>query len=160
VPAGRLWPDPDGDPQLAGTCTGAQCFKMWTKDSWHQDLERDKLEAWAEDRIASAEQALKDTKLKLKGLKRQARMALSMEDAQRLQQDIRKTEAEQRRQRSNRVLAAHDPKLPAGVDPGLERRPGILHQGDQLGLIAFRGHGLRERLPGAGQQEGNNQYEM
>ncbi len=55
--------------------------------------ERDKLEAWAEDRIASAEQALKDTKLKLKGLKRQARMALSMEDAQRLQQDIRKTES-------------------------------------------------------------------
>ena len=46
--------------------------------------ERDKLEAWPEDRIASAEQALKDTKLKLKGLKRQARMALCMEDAQRL----------------------------------------------------------------------------
>ena len=50
--------------------------------------ERDKLEAWADDRIASAEQALKDTKLKLKGLKRQARMALSMEDAERLQRDI------------------------------------------------------------------------
>ncbi len=63
--------------------------------------ERDKLEAWADDRIASAEQALKDTKFKLKGLKRQARMALSMEDAQRLQQDIRKTETEQRRQRQD-----------------------------------------------------------
>ncbi len=69
--------------------------------------ERDKLEAWAEDRIASAEQALKDTKLKLKGLKRQARMALSMEDAQRLQQDIRKTEAEQRRQRQD-IFAVED----------------------------------------------------
>ncbi|WP_416142202.1 hypothetical protein [Hydrogenophaga sp.] len=43
----------------------------------------------AEDRIASAELALKDTKLK--GLKRQARLALSMEDAQRQQQDIRET---------------------------------------------------------------------
>jgi 3-oxoacyl-(acyl-carrier-protein) synthase len=69
--------------------------------------ERDKLEAWAEDRIASAEQALKDTKLKLKGLKRQARMALSMEDAQRLQQDIRKTETEQRRQRQD-IFALED----------------------------------------------------
>ena len=69
--------------------------------------ERDKLEAWPEDRIASAEQALKDTKLKLKGLKRQARMALCMEDAQRLQQDIRKTEAEQRRQRQD-IFAAED----------------------------------------------------
>lgn len=69
--------------------------------------EREKLDAWAEDRIASAEKALKDTKLKLMGLKRQARMALSMEDAQRLQQDIRKTEAEQRRQRQE-IFAVED----------------------------------------------------
>lgn len=56
-------------------------------------------------RIASAEQAVKDTKLK--GLQRQARMALSMEDAQRLQQDIRKTETEQRRQRQD-IFAVED----------------------------------------------------
>jgi 3-oxoacyl-(acyl-carrier-protein) synthase len=71
------------------------------------EQERDKLEAWAEDRIASAEQALKDTKLKLKGLKRQARMALSMEDAERLPQDIRKTKTEQRRQRQD-IFAVED----------------------------------------------------
>jgi hypothetical protein len=47
------------------------------------------------------------TSLKLKGLKRQARMAQSMEDAQRLQQDIRKTEAEQRRQRQD-IFAVED----------------------------------------------------
>lgn len=69
--------------------------------------ERDKLEAWADDRIASAEQALKDTKLKLKGLKRQARMALSMEDAERLQRDIGRTESEQRRQRQE-IFAVED----------------------------------------------------
>lgn len=69
--------------------------------------EREKLDAWAEDRIASAEKALKDTKLKLMRLKRQARMALRMEDAQRLQQDIRKTEAEQRRQRQE-IFAVED----------------------------------------------------
>lgn len=81
--------------------------KQWAlelNDQFFQQ-ERDKLEAWAEDRIASAEQALKDTKLK--GLKRLARMALSMEDAQRLQQDIRKTETEQRRQRQE-IFAVED----------------------------------------------------
>ena len=40
-------------------------------------------------------------------MKRQARMALSMEDAQRLQQDIRKFEAEQRRQRQD-IFAVED----------------------------------------------------
>ncbi len=49
----------------------------------------------------------KDTKLKLKGLKRQARMAFSMEDAQRLQQDIRRTETDQRRQRQD-IFAVGD----------------------------------------------------
>jgi hypothetical protein len=69
--------------------------------------EREKLDTSADDRIASAEKALKDTKPKLMGLKRQARLALSMEDAQRLQQDIRKTEAEQRRQRQE-IFAVED----------------------------------------------------
>lgn len=69
--------------------------------------EREKLDAWADDRIASAEQALQDTKLKLKGLKRQARMAMSMDEAQRVQQEIRKTESEQRRQRQE-IFAVED----------------------------------------------------
>lgn len=61
--------------------------------------EREKLDAWAEDRILAAEQALHDTKLKLKGLKRQARVAQSMDEDKRLQDEIRKVEGEQRRQR-------------------------------------------------------------
>ncbi len=61
--------------------------------------EREKLDAWAEDRIYAAEQALQDTKLKLKALKRQARTAQSMEEARRQQEETRKVEAEQRRQR-------------------------------------------------------------
>ncbi len=47
----------------------------------------------------AAEQALQDTKLKLKALKRQARTAMSMDEARRLQEETRKVEAEQRRQR-------------------------------------------------------------
>ncbi len=61
--------------------------------------EREKLDAWADDRMFAAEQALQDTKLKLKALKRQARTAMSMDEARRLQEETRKVEAEQRRQR-------------------------------------------------------------
>jgi len=61
--------------------------------------EREKLDAWAEDRMFAAEQALQDTKLKLKALKRQARTAMSMDEARRLQEETRTVEAEQRRQR-------------------------------------------------------------
>lgn len=52
-------------------------------------LEREKLDAWAEDRVLAAEQLLQDTKLKLKALKRQARIAQSMDEAKRLQDEIR-----------------------------------------------------------------------
>ncbi len=47
----------------------------------------------------AAEQALHDTKLKLKGLMRQARVAQSLDEAKRLQDEIRKVEGDQRRQR-------------------------------------------------------------
>lgn len=69
--------------------------------------EREKLDAWAEDRILAAEQVLQDTKLKLKGLKRQARIAQSMDEAKRLQDDIKKVETEQRRQRQE-IFAVED----------------------------------------------------
>lgn len=61
--------------------------------------EREKLDAWAEDRILATEQAFQDTKLKLKTLKRQARTAMSMDETRRLQEETRKVEGEQRRQR-------------------------------------------------------------
>ena len=108
------------------TRTAKGCRRALELNDQFFQQERDKLEAWAEVRIASAEQALKDTKLKLKGPKRQARMALSMEDAQRHQQDIRKAETEQRRQRQeifaveDEIEARHD-ALIAAVQKRLHR---------------------------------------
>ncbi|WP_206171517.1 SNF2-related protein [Thiorhodococcus mannitoliphagus] len=61
--------------------------------------ERDKLEKWAEDKIFAAEQALQDTKSKLRALKRESRQAVSTEEQHALQVRIRETEREQRRQR-------------------------------------------------------------
>ena len=103
--------------------------------------EREKLDAWADDRITSAEQALQDTKLKLKlkglkhlkRLKRQARMAMSMDEAQRVQQDIRKTETEQRRQRQE-IFAVED-EIEAKRDAliaALEKR---LHQASRTQVL-------------------------
>ncbi|CAI06469.1 SNF2-related protein [Aromatoleum aromaticum] len=69
--------------------------------------EREKLDAWADDRILAAEQALQDTKLRLKGLKRQARLAQSMDEARRMQDEIRRAEGEQRRQRQE-IFAVED----------------------------------------------------
>lgn len=90
--------------------------------------EREKLDAWAEDRILAAEQALQDTKLKLKlkGLKRQARTAQSMDKARRLQDDIRKAEGEQRRQRQE-IFAVED-EIEARRDALIEALEKRLHR--------------------------------
>ena len=90
--------------------------------------EREKLDAWAEDRILAAEQALQDTKLKLKlkGLKRQARTAQSMDEARRLQDDIRKVEGEQRRQRQE-IFAVED-EIEARRDALIEALEKRLHR--------------------------------
>ncbi len=69
--------------------------------------EREKLDAWAHDRVFAAGQALQDTKIKLKGLKLLARLALSMDEAKRLQDETRKVESEQRRQRQE-IFAVED----------------------------------------------------
>jgi len=47
--------------------------------------------------------------------------------------------AQQRRQRPDGIFAADDSKLPAGVDPSLQRSAGISDGGDQLGFVGFGG---------------------
>ncbi len=61
--------------------------------------EREKLEKWAEDKILAAEQALQDTKAKLRALKRESRQATSTEEQHDIQVRIREAERDQRRQR-------------------------------------------------------------
>jgi len=61
--------------------------------------EREKLEKWADDKILAAEQALQDTKAKIRGLKRESRQAETVEQQHSLQRQIRELERVQRRQR-------------------------------------------------------------
>ena len=61
--------------------------------------EREKLEKWADDKILAAEQALQDTKARLRGLKRESRQAETMEQQHAIQRQILDLERLQRRQR-------------------------------------------------------------
>ncbi len=61
--------------------------------------EREKLEKWADDKVLAAEQALQDTKAKIRALKRESRQAVSIEDQQAAQKQLRELERQQRRQR-------------------------------------------------------------
>ncbi len=92
--------------------------------------ERDKLDAWAEDRIFAAEQALEDTKLKLKTLKRQARLATSMDEARRLQDETRKVEGDQRRQRQD-IFAVED-EIEARRDALIDALEKRLHRASHI----------------------------
>lgn len=61
--------------------------------------EREKLEQWAEDQLLAAEQALHDTKARLKDAKRRARTATTVQEQAALQDESKALERQQRRQR-------------------------------------------------------------
>ncbi len=102
--------------------------------------EREKLDHWAEDQIQAAEQALQDTKIRIRDAKRQARTAPSVEEQSKLQKQIKELESSQRRQRQQ-VFEVEDEieaKRDALID-ALEKR---LHQHSRNQLL-FR---IRWRL--------------
>ncbi|WP_036217272.1 SNF2-related protein [Marinospirillum minutulum] len=74
--------------------------KALEENTVHFKREQEKLEAWAEDQLLSAEQALEDTKIKLRDAKRQARLAASIEEQKTAQETLKKLENQQRKQRN------------------------------------------------------------
>ncbi|WP_233080796.1 SNF2-related protein [Rheinheimera soli] len=73
---------------------------MDTNNRYFQD-ERDKLDKWADDKMLAAEQELTDTKNQIKSLKRESRHALSVDDQQQFQQQLKDLELKQRKLRQN-----------------------------------------------------------
>lgn len=67
----------------------------------HFRREREKLEQWADDQLAAAEQLLEDTKNRLRDAKRRARLAETVAEQKTIQEEIKKLERQQRRQRQN-----------------------------------------------------------
>jgi SNF2 family DNA or RNA helicase len=68
-------------------------------NSRHFNEAREKLEKWADDMVLASEKALKDTKEQIKLCRRQARVAVSLDEQHEIQQKIQKLEKQQRRQR-------------------------------------------------------------
>lgn len=60
---------------------------------------REKLEKWAEDMVVSAEKALRDTKERIKELRRQAKQAVTLEEQHQILEKTRELERRQRKQR-------------------------------------------------------------
>jgi len=69
--------------------------------------ERDKLERWADDKLLTAEEALKDTKAQIAQLKRDARRAATLQEHAVIQNQISELERKQRRQRQD-IFAVED----------------------------------------------------
>ena len=61
--------------------------------------EREKLEKWADDKVLAVEQALQDTKVKIRSLSKKSRQANSIEEQQEAQKKLRELECQKRRQR-------------------------------------------------------------
>ncbi len=67
----------------------------------HFAAARERLERWAEDKIYAAEKALKDTKEQIKGVRREARVATTLEEEASIQAKLQELERRQRKQRQD-----------------------------------------------------------
>jgi hypothetical protein len=85
----------------------ASVSRSLEQNSVHFNQAREKLEKWAEDMVLSAEKALADTKEQIKVLRRQARLAVTLEEQHEVHQQVQKLEKQQRRQRQE-IFKAED----------------------------------------------------
>ena len=85
--------------------------------------ERERLEKWAEDMVVAAEKDLADTKAQIKAIRRQSRLATTLDEQNDLQQKLTAMEKKQRKQRQQ-IFEIEDQiaeKRDALID-GLQRR--------------------------------------
>jgi predicted nucleic acid-binding Zn-ribbon protein len=84
------------------------------RNAGYFDDERKKLDAWADDQIATSEKALKDIKLRIRDLRNEAGRAADLSEQARLQDEIANLERRQRKLRQeifeleDKVLAERD----------------------------------------------------
>ncbi|MBK6958062.1 MAG: DEAD/DEAH box helicase family protein [Nitrosomonas sp.] len=99
---------------------------------------REKLEKWADDRVLSAERALKDTKEQIKIQQRQARLAPNLDEQHEIQKQIQKLEKQQRRQRQE-IFQVEDSIIEQrnALIESLERRLTQKTASNQLFTIAW-----------------------
>ncbi|MCB9903804.1 MAG: DEAD/DEAH box helicase [Planctomycetes bacterium] len=77
----------------------AETSRSLERNNEHFGVARDRLDAWADDMVLSAEKALRDTKEQIKAQTRLARQSETLAEQKQIQEKIRKLEQQQRRQR-------------------------------------------------------------
>ena len=90
---------PERLPKDAERHAAATLARSFESNNVHFLKERDRLERWAEDKVAGAEKELADTKAEIKALNRHARLATTTDEQHELQLKVRDLEKVQRRQR-------------------------------------------------------------
>jgi hypothetical protein len=99
APGGQLGPLPSQFEADVRRQIDAALAKALEQNNTYFQAEREKLDRWAEDQLVAAEQALQDTKARLKDAKRRARLATTVEEQATIQDEIKALERQQRRQR-------------------------------------------------------------
>jgi len=100
--------------------------------------ERERLEKWAEDMVLAAEKELADTKAQIKAVRRQSRLASTLDEQNELQQKLRDLEKRQRKQRQQ-IFEVEDEiseKRDSLID-GLQRRMTQKTKAEPLFTIAW-----------------------
>jgi superfamily II DNA/RNA helicase len=92
-------------------------------NSVHFNQAREKLEKWADDLVLASEKALRDTKDAIKGLRREARQATTLDAQHAIQQKLQDLEKRQRKQRQE-IFNVEDEIMQKrdGLIESLERR--------------------------------------
>jgi ERCC4-related helicase len=123
--------DCDFDPpsalaQLAHRQIDAALSRALEENNVYFQRERDKLEAWADDQIHSAEKQLQDTKDRIKDAKRRARVAETPQEQKIAQEELKELETRQRRQRQ-KIFEVED-EIEAQRDRFIEALERRMHQ--------------------------------
>lgn len=97
---------PDSAPELSQELSAlarrqldATLSRVLEENHSYFQRERDKLEAWADDQVASSEAQLEDTRAKIKDAKRRSRTAETLEEQKTAQEALKTLERQQRRDR-------------------------------------------------------------
>jgi hypothetical protein len=90
---------PDSLDQNAKRQLDAKLSKLLEENNEYFKRERDKLEAWADDQMKSAQRQLEDTRVELHNAKKLSRQAHTIQEQKEAQEAIKRLERTQRRQR-------------------------------------------------------------
>ncbi|MDO6563859.1 SNF2-related protein [Amphritea sp. 1_MG-2023] len=104
----------------------ATLSRVLDENNQYFQRERDKLDAWADDQLLSAEQQLEETRARIKDAKRRTRVAESVEEQKQAQEELKQLERKQRHQRQD-IFDVED-QIEARRDQLIEALEQQMHQ--------------------------------